>query len=60
MNTIIIDGVDRAYAAAQWAREQFKNNWEIKAMESSPFDSRYAFSFPNAKNATVFALKWIE
>lgn len=57
MNTIIIEGAEKALEAGGWARENIKNTWDI-SIEGNPFSTHYAFIFSDAKDATHFALRW--
>lgn len=57
MNTVIIEGVDQATAAAQWAQHEFGHGWNVEN-HRGPFSGVYAFSFKDPKHATHFALKW--
>jgi hypothetical protein len=57
MNTIIIEGVDQASAAALWAQSEFGHGWNVQ-IDGGPFSGVYAFSFKKPEDATLFALKW--
>jgi hypothetical protein len=57
MNTIIIEGSDKALAAGGWAQTNIKHKWDI-SLDSVPFSNSYVFKFSNATDATLFALKW--
>ena len=57
MNTIIVEGVDQATAAATWAQSEFGHGWNVQN-DGGPFSGRYAFSFKKSEDATIFALKW--
>lgn len=57
MNSIIINGANRALAAGAWCRRQFGTNWELDlpAFGDNP---SYTFKFKNPLDASFFALKW--
>jgi hypothetical protein len=57
MNTIIIDGPDRAIQAGAWAQDNIKHKWGLD-VSGGPFSNQYAFTFTDTKDATHFALKW--
>jgi hypothetical protein len=56
MNTVIVEGPDRAIQAGTWAEQNTKGKWKFDLVDM--FSSNYYFVFADAKDATHFALKW--
>ena len=57
MNTVIIEGPERATQAGTWANANTKHTWQM-GITGNPFSNKYAFMFSNPQDATHFALKW--
>jgi len=57
MNTVIIEGPEKAIQAGSWAQDNLKNKWGLDVADG-PFSNQYAFTFATAQDATHFALKW--
>jgi hypothetical protein len=57
MNTVIIEGPERATQAGTWAQTNIKNKWGLDVSDG-PFSNHYAFTFVSEQDATHFALKW--
>ena len=59
MSTVIVKGPERAIEAGTWAENNLKNEWSFNLNSSNPFSKEYEFRFSNARDATLFALKWV-
>ena len=57
MNTIIIEGPNKALEAGAWVNVHIRGNWNVDIADG-PFSSTYVFSFEDAEDATHFALRW--
>ena len=60
MNTIIIEGPERAIRAGTWADKNIKNGWELDMINPLSKFPSYAFKFANSLDASFFALKWTQ
>ena len=58
MNTITVEGADRALDAGAWLNEQNINYKLTGTGVVSSDRPRYHFVFVNATDATHFALRW--
>lgn len=58
MNSITIDGADKALKAAAWCNQQFGKTWNIDLTSMLSQQPVYKFSFTDPHNATIFALRW--
>lgn len=58
MNIIVIEGPEQAIRAGTWAGENIKHKWALD-VSGGPFSNSYAFNFVDAKDATMFALRWL-
>lgn len=55
---VLITSPDRAIQAGTWANNNLKHKWEISMPR--PFSNDYYFEFTDEKEATLFALKWVQ
>lgn len=59
MNSITINGADKAIKAGGWCKQQFgTNGWEIDFKSMLGKNPSYTFKFNDSSDATLFALKW--
>jgi hypothetical protein len=59
MNSITINGADKALEAGGWCRQQFGiGGWTIDLYSMLGDNPTYRFDFTRSTDATLFALKW--
>lgn len=59
MNSITINGADKALEAGGWCRQQFGiKGWTIDLNSMLGNNPTYRFDFNSPADATLFALKW--
>lgn len=57
MNSITINGVNKALEASEWCKSQ-GFNWELDLMLFSD-NPAYTFKFSDSSAASLFALRWL-
>lgn len=57
MNSITINGVNKALEASEWCKSQ-GFNWELDLMLFSD-NPAYTFKFSDSTTASLFALRWL-
>ena len=57
MNSITIEGAERAMSAGEWCNKHIGSKWEI-GMQPFATVPKYVFKFKNSIDASFFALRW--